>query len=150
MNHANLDDFNTVWSIFQENKYWFPHVWNTKIKKRIIDGELIYENDVVITYSKYKRNCKIGRTTDQIAMKGDIILHQIVAKTKGNGSARKALMDFFDYVKSNVWLTVREDNVVANSLYEKVGMKQVGTITWANGTMPGIIWKRDLTNMFDV
>ena len=30
---ANKNDFDAVWKLFQENKKWFPHVWNTKIKK---------------------------------------------------------------------------------------------------------------------
>ena len=35
MNIATINDFDKVWSIFQDNKEWFPHVWNTKINKRI-------------------------------------------------------------------------------------------------------------------
>ena len=50
MNFATLEDFDDVWSIFKENKEWFPHIWNTKIKKRIENNELIFENGVIITF----------------------------------------------------------------------------------------------------
>tara|TARA_Y100000004_G_scaffold78434_1_gene88306 strand:+ start:985 stop:1416 length:432 start_codon:yes stop_codon:yes gene_type:complete len=141
MNIATIDDFDKVWGIFQDNKEWFPHVWNTKIKKRIENKQVVFENNVVITFSIYKRNNKIGNLT---ALKDDCILHQIV---KGkNGNARKTIEDFFNFVNTNVYLTVRENNLIANKFYEKVGMKKVGTISWAEGTMPGLIWKKDLTN----
>jgi len=32
--------------------------------------------------------------------------------------------------------------VIANKFYEKVGMEKVGTISWAKGTMPGLVWKK--------
>ena len=141
MNIATIDDFDKVWGIFQDNKEWFPHVWNTKIKKRIENKQVVFENNVVIPFSIYKRNNKIGNLT---ALKDDCILHQIV---KGkNGNARKTIEDFFNFVNTNVYLTVRENNLIANKFYEKVGMKKVGTISWAEGTMPGLIWKKDLTN----
>ena len=54
------------------------------------------------------------------------------------------ITDFFAYVNTNVYLTVRKDNIIANKFYDKVGMKQVGTISWAKGTMPGLIWKKEI------
>ena len=41
-----------------------------------------------------------------------------------------------------MWLTVRKHNEPANKVYEKIGMKQAGTITWSKGTMEGIVWKK--------
>ena len=76
------------------------------------------------------------------ALKNDCILHQIVKGKDGN--ARKTIEDFFAYVNTNVYLTVRKDNTIANKFYDKVGMKQVGTISWAKGTMPGLIWKKEI------
>ena len=136
---ANKNDFDAVWKLFQENKKWFPHVWNTKIKKRIENRQVVFENNVVITFSIYKRNNKIGGLT---ALKNDCILHQIVKGKDGN--ARKTIEDFFAYVNTNVYLTVRKDNIIANKFYDKIGMKQVGTISWAKGKMPGLIWKKKI------
>ena len=138
MNFATLEDFDDVWSIFKENKEWFPHVWNTKIRKRIVDNELIFENGVVITFSVYRRNTKIGTCA---AKKGDVVLHQIVS-SKRDGSAKRVILDFFDYVNTDLYLTVRKSNARACLFYERVGMAQVGIISWANGTIPGLVWKK--------
>ena len=140
MNIATIDDFDKVWGIFQDNKEWFPHVWNTKIKKRIANGEVVFENDVVITYSIYKRNNKIENLT---ALKNECILHQIVAKYR-NGSARKTIEDFFKFVNTPVWLTVRSENITACNFYKKVGMREVGKTSWSNGNIQGLIYKKEL------
>ena len=60
------------------------------------------------------------------------------------GSAQKPIEDFFEFVKGkNVWLTCRENNTAANKFYEKVGMEQVGKISWAKGKMPGLVWRKN-------
>ena len=141
MNHATIDDFDMVWKVFQDNKEWFPHVWNTKVKKRLINNELIFQDGVVITYSKSKRNGKIGRDTDVSITKGDYIIHQIINSKQGNGNAEKVIKEYFDHVNQNVYLTVRSENITANKFYEKVGMSMVGNISWSKGTMSGNVWK---------
>ena len=140
MNHATIEDFDEVWKVFQDNKEWFPHVWNTKVKKRLINNELIFQDGVVITYSKSKRNGKIGRDTDVSITKGDYIIHQIINSKQGNGNAEKVIKEYFDHVNQNVYLTVRSENIVANRFYEKVGMTKVGYINWSNGKMKGNVW----------
>jgi len=140
MNIATINDFDKVWGIFQDNKEWFPHVRKSHIRNRLNWKQVVLENDVVITFQKYKRKGKIGHNSDVITNIGDVILHQIV-KDK-NGNARKTIEDFFKFVNTNVYLTVRENNVIANKFYEKVGMEKVGTISWAKGTMPGLVWKK--------
>ena len=141
MNHATIEDFDEVWKVFQDNKEWFPHVWNTKVKKRLINNELIFQDGVVITYSKSKRNGKIGRDTDVSITKGDYIIHQIINSKQGNGNAEKVIKEYFDHVNQNVYLTVRSENITANKFYEKVGMSMVGNISWSRGTMSGNVWK---------
>jgi len=141
MNHATIEDFDEVWKVFQDNKEWFPHVWNTKVKKRLINNELIFQDGVVITYSKSKRNGKIGRDTDVSITKGDYIIHQIINSKQGNGNAEKVIKEYFDHVNQNVYLTVRSENITANKFYEKVGMSMVGNISWSKGTMSGNVWR---------
>ena len=144
---ATINDFDKVWNIFKENKKWFPHVRSFHIKNRLNWKQVILENNVVITHQIYKRNGKIGHNTDVVTHKGDCILHQIVKGKDGN--ARKTMEDFFTYINTNVYLTVRGENTIACRFYEKVGMKQVGTISWSKGTMPGLVWKKEnkpLTN----
>lgn len=141
MRYATIDDFDEVWKIFQDNKEWFPHVWNTKVKKRLVNNELIFQDGVVITHSKSKRNGKIGRDTDVSITKGDYIIHQIINSKQGNGNAEKVIKEYFDHVNQNVYLTVRSKNITANKFYEKIGMSMVGNISWSKGTMSGNVWK---------
>ena len=140
MNHAKEINFESVKEIFYQHKKWFPHIRTDYMKRQIAQGNLIYDNDVVITYKFYKRKQKIGEV---IAQQGDCILHQIAAKNK-NGSASKALQKFFEFVKPRrVFLSVRSDNEIAKKFYVKNNMKLVGTTTWAKGTLPGKVYLYD-------
>jgi RimJ/RimL family protein N-acetyltransferase len=140
MNHAKEIDFESVKEIFYQHKKWFPHIRTDYMKRQIAQGNLIYDNDVVITYKFYKRKQKIGEI---IAQQGDCILHQIAAKHK-NGSASTALQKFFEFVKPRrVFLSVRSDNEIAKKFYVKNNMKLVGTTTWAKGTLPGKVYLYD-------
>jgi|TARA_B110001452_G_C15167777_1_gene405937 hypothetical protein len=140
MNHAKEIDFESVKEIFYQHKKWFPHIRTDYMKRQIAQGNLIYDNDVVITYKFYKRKQKIGEI---IAQQGDCILHQIAAKHK-NGSASTALQKFFEFVKPRrVFLSVRSDNEIAKKFYVKNNMKLVGKTTWAKGTLPGEVYLYD-------
>ena len=140
MNHAKEINFESVKEIFYQHKKWFPHIRTDYMKRQIAQGNLIYDNDVVITYKFYKRKQKIGEI---IAQQGDCILHQIAAKHK-NGSASKALQKFFEFVKPRrVFLSVRSDNEIAKKFYVKNNMKLVGSTTWAKGTLPGEVYLYD-------
>ena len=140
MNHAKETDFEAVKEIFYQHKEWFPHIRTDYMKREIAKGNLIYDNDVVITYNFYKRKQRIG---DIIAQQGDCILHQIAAKHH-NGSASQALQNFFEFVNPRrVYLSVRSDNEIAKKFYLKNNMKLVGSTTWAKGTLPGDVYLYD-------
>ena len=137
MKHAKETDFESVKEIFYKHKKWFPHIRTDYMKRMIAKENLIYDNDVVITYNFYKRKQRIG---DVIAQQGDCILHQIAAKNH-NGSASQALQNFFDFVKPRrVFLSVRSDNEIAKKFYLKNNMKLVGATSWARGTLPGDVY----------
>ena len=134
MNHAKETDFESVKEIFYQHKKWFPHIRTDYMKRMIAKENLIFDNDVVITYNFYKRKQRIG---DVIAQQGDCILHQIAAKHH-NGSASQALQKFFEFVNPRrVYLSVRSDNEIAKKFYVKNNMKLIGSTTWAKGTLPG-------------
>ena len=140
MNHAKETDFESVKEIFYQHKKWFPHIRTDYMKRMIAKENLIFDNDVVITYNFYKRKQRIG---DVIAQQGDCILHQIAAKHK-NGSASQALQNFFEFVNPRrVYLSVRSDNEIAKKFYLKNNMKLVGSTTWAKGTLPGDVYLYD-------
>ena len=140
MNHAKETDFELVKEIFYQHKKWFPHIRTDYMKRMIAKENLIFDNDVVITYNFYKRKQRIG---DVIAQQGDCILHQIAAKHH-NGSASQALQKFFEFVNPRrVYLSVRSDNEVAKKFYLKNNMKLVGSTSWAKGTLPGDVYLYD-------
>ena len=137
MNHAKETDFESVKEIFYQHKKWFPHIRTDYMKRMIAKENLIFDNDVVITYNFYKRKQRIG---DVIAQQGDCILHQIAAKYH-NGSASRVLQKFFEFVNPRrVFLSVRSDNEIAKKFYLKNNMKLVGTTSWARGTLPGDVY----------
>ena len=143
MIHAKENDYDVVKEIFSEHNQWFPHVRQDYIKRMIASGNLILDNDVIITYNYYKRKQRIGTIT---AQQGDCILHQIAAKNR-NGSASQALQDFFKWTNRRVFLSVRNDNLIAKKFYEKNGMDLVGFTSWSKGgvkdALPGDVYMYD-------
>ena len=138
MIHAKEADTIEVKSIFKQHKEWFPHIRQDYIKRMIASGNLILDNDVIITYNYYKRNYKLvkssmGEMSQKIIMQpNDCILHQIAAKNR-NGSASQALQNFFKWTNRRVFLSVRSDNIIAKKFYEKNGMDLIGFTSWSLG-----------------
>ena len=143
MIHAKEADTIEVKSIFKQHKEWFPHIRQDYIKRMIDSGNLILDNDVIITYNYYKKKQRIGTVT---AQQGDCVLHQIAAKNR-NGSASQALQDFFKWTNRRVFLSVRNDNLIAKKFYEKNGMDLVGFTSWSKGgvkdALPGDVYMYD-------
>ena len=129
MIHAKEADTIEVKSIFKQHKEWFPHIRQDYIKRMIDSGNLILDNDVIITYNYYKKKQRIGTVT---AQQGDCVLHQIAAKNR-NGSASQALQNFFKWTNRRVFLSVRSDNIIAKKFYEKNGMDLIGFTSWSLG-----------------
>ena len=146
MRHLTIDEFDEAWKVFHENKDWFPHVRKSHVRTRLERGQLILQDNVLITYHKNKNSRKIGRDTDVSVTSGSHIIHQIINITPGKGNAKKVINDFFDFVGTDVYLTVRAENIAANKFYEKVGMHKVGYINWSDGNMLGNVWKRVIDN----
>ena len=144
MRYATIDDFDEVWKIFKDNKKWFPHVRTFHVRNRLSWGQVILQDGVLITEQEYKRSGKIGRDTDVETKKGDRIIHQIINSQPNNGNARKVIEEYFKYVDTDVYLTVREENVPANKFYKKIGMEKVGYINWSKGKMLGNVWLKRL------
>ena len=130
MNHATEKDLNDIMEVFKIHKDVFPHVRSDKIERMIDEGNVVWVDDVVITYNRYKRSQKIG-THWRPAQKGDCILHQIAAKNQGDGSAKKVFLRFLEFNKGrDVWLTVRAENKRAIAFYEKQNFTEQGDIEW--------------------
>lgn len=142
MIYATPDDFDSAWEFFDTNKEWFPHVRKSHVRNRLEWGQVIIQDNVLITQQRYKRTGRIGRDSDVTTKMGDHIIHQIIAKNKGTGEAARVIQEYFDHVNTDVYLTVRAENVPANKFYQKIGMERVGYINWSNGKMKGNVWKK--------
>ena len=143
-------DYDTIVEIFKQYKKVFPHIRTDYLKRCIMNSYseskldsknksnnlMIFDKGVAITYSFYKRKNRIGTV---LAQPGDCILHQIVAENR-DGSAKEILHNFFKYVDTRVFLSVRRDNEIAKKFYERNGMKKVGEIFWSKGTLPGDVY----------
>lgn len=143
MRHLTLNEFDEAWEVFHANKEWFPHVRKSHVRTRLEKGQLILQDNVLITYHKNMNNRKIGQDTNVSVTSGSHMIHQIINATQGKGNAKNVITEFFDYVGTDVYLTVRSENIPANKFYQKIGMKEVGFINWSGGNMPGKVWKWD-------
>tara|TARA_B100000287_G_scaffold306194_1_gene289316 strand:- start:253 stop:681 length:429 start_codon:yes stop_codon:yes gene_type:complete len=142
MKHATIEDFDTIKNIFKGYRDIFPYLRFDSLKNKVEEGKVIYDSGVVITYNKYKRNQKLGNVQ---AKKGDIVIQEIVKEEAGNSV--EVFKRFADFVKEDIWLTVRRDNQKAKRFYDKVGMKVVGEVVWSKGTLMGDVYKYSiLTN----
>jgi hypothetical protein len=154
MIHAKEVDFEKVKEIFYQHKQWFPHVRTDYMRRMIASGNLILDNDVIITYNYYKKGYRTNmlitplenhglQSKEKVKMQfNDCILHQIAAKNR-DGSASDALQRFFKWTERRVFLSVRSDNDIAKKFYIKNGMKLIGTTSWAKETIPGDVYLYD-------
>ena len=137
MNKVSIKDFDNVMSYFKLYKDLFPHVRTDNIKELIEKEQVILENGVLITYNVYQKKTTLGNV---FANKNDAIIHQIVNKDLGSGNATSVINDFFKYVDTNVFLTVRQSNLQANKFYKKVGMDCIGKISWSDKSILGNVY----------
>jgi len=140
MNFAKEKDLDRVYKMFMLYKEIFPHIRKDYLERYIKKGEVILQKGVVIVFHRYIKGVHLG--TAYIS-KGHYILHQIVANIPGNGNAGMVLSKFIKYTDAPIWLTVRKDNERAIRFYEKHGFREVGTIQWADDTIPGVVMNRD-------
>lgn len=140
MKLAKFDDYAEIMTIFKPHiKTVFPYLRKDYMQRKIEKGEVIFDTGVVIVFGTYQRKQKIGTCQSQ---KGDVYISEIVSV----GIPLRAsliLAEFFNTMKRDVWLTVRSENTKARKFYEKNDMKNVGNIFWMNGTLPGIVYKRE-------
>ena len=142
MKLATIDNLKEVMEIFKQHKEYFPHIRQDYVTRKIVANNTIFQDNVVITFSLYKKDVKLGNLS---VPKGQTMLHQIAAGTQGNGSASKVLKQFLEYAGTNVWLSVRENNERARAFYLMHNFQEMGKISWLNGTLPGVIyrWERN-------
>ena len=142
MNKATLKDFDKIWSIFKKYKNVFPHIRTDYLKRQIKSRNVIFENNVVLITSKYKRKVNLGNRTFD---KDTIIIHQIVNDAIGNGCSSVLFKKFLNEVRNKIILTVRKSNEIARRFYKKNNFKKVGKIFWSNNQIEGVIYEYNTT-----
>jgi hypothetical protein len=122
----------------------FPHIRQDALLRRILAGQCIYLDGVVITYQQYKKRTRVG---DVDVPRGAIMLHQIVNSKQFSGAGGRVFEKFCDEVVApsggDLYLTVRRANRTACAFYERHGMKVVGTVAWSAGRIPGLVYFRN-------
>jgi hypothetical protein len=133
----------------------FPHLYKQgfKLVKRIKSGNLILEDGVLITFTKYGNSGKISPNAKVLKKRGDYIIHQIASDKSVKGSTKKVLDKFVDYCRigggESIFLTVRAFNEHARQFYERYGFVYMDDIKWNSketGEIPGVIYKYNLIN----
>lgn len=135
LTHATDADARTVFAAFKAHPKIFPHVWLTRLRRRIAAGQCIWHDGVAITYQTYLKAVPMG---DVLVPKGTVCLHQIVrAASAPRGAASTVFQTFLkEYVPTNLVLSVRATNDTARTFYVKHGLRLVSDITWQEGGQP--------------
>ena len=124
----------------------FPHIRDDYLSKVIDNGNILYTKDGsgllgIIIFKRYVKNTKYVNA-------GDFELSQIIVKNKGKGIGSSLYYGFERLVikqgAKSIVLTVRESNTIARNFYDKIGMNVVGKISWKNGSIPGLVYKKVL------
>jgi len=138
---ATIEEIKEVYAIFAQYKDVFPHIRFDYLQRKIESGRCVYEDDVVIAFTIYKRKQRIGDNNH--AVKGEVMLHQIVNANPSNGKSAEVLKGFFENTVEGkpVWLTVRADNDRAIKFYNKVGFEDMGDIYWMKGKLSGKVFR---------
>tara|TARA_B100001094_G_C18039743_1_gene724394 strand:- start:245 stop:709 length:465 start_codon:yes stop_codon:yes gene_type:complete len=136
LNIADIKDYADINNIFEQHREFFPHIRKDYIERNIHDKNVIYQNEVVIFYKKYKRKTKLGNV---YASKDNYILHQIATKYH-DGRASKIFKLFLENLDNKLYLTVRKNNKKAIEFYIKNKMVEVGSISWKENTIPGCVF----------
>jgi hypothetical protein len=141
MKKADIKDFKEIMEIFKKYKEIFPHIRNDYVKRMIENEKCFYEDDIVIIFNTYKRKVKLGNC---YAYKGDTILHQIANKNQHNGKAKEKILDFFQFIEGNIFVTIRSSNIISKKFHEKFGFKKIGDIFWKNKEIEGDVYFIDI------
>lgn len=132
------EDAAKVYAAFSSRKDIFPHIRKDYVERMCAKGSVVRHKSVYIIFDRYQRRVNLG---DTHALKGNFILHQIINTEQGNGLASKVFDAWTDTLDSDLFLTVRANNKPARRFYKHKGFKKVGDISWAKGTLPGIVYR---------
>lgn len=150
ISHATVSDHGAIQAVFKQYEPILPYIRQDYLTRNIMAGTVIWDSGVCVIYHHCKVNRSLGLSPGKVSIhKGDMMLSEIASCTPGSGHAGRILERFFQEYSATIWLTVRADNTRACAFYEKHHMIHVGTMTWAEGTIPGRIYTRPTTASLD-
>ena len=115
------------------------------LEKHDKKGTLIYNNGVVLTYTKYKKT--VNKYKKYKIKPGDVKLNQLVNKNQGNGKAKKIFLKFMKTHKdSNLLLDVLASNKKAIKFYRKNGFKKIDDTKFGDKLKGIVMLKRSKKN----
>lgn len=145
MRYATLDNLKEIHKAMQAHEE-LKHVRQDRLKKRIEANQCVYQDGVAITFQQYKKSTWNGEV---LVPAGSIVIHQIVNSKQGNGKGSVIFERFVEEIVKpsggNLYLSVRKENAVACSFYERHGMEVVGKVDWSGGMLPGLVYYRPAT-----
>ncbi len=123
------------------------------LKQRLIDGHVVLEDGVIITFNQSITKHKVSNTAEIYAKPNDFHIHQIATNHSVKGATKKVLDKFVNYCKtkdgSAIYLTVRQENERACKFYDNYGFQMVAENYWNSkefGKIKGFIYKLQLEN----
>jgi hypothetical protein len=145
MKHATLSNLKEICKEFQKRKDVFPHVRQDKLRRMIEAGQVVWQDGVIVTYQQYRKRTRVGEVDIPA---GAIMLHQILNSRKFSGAGGRVFEQFVEEIVKpsggDLYLSVREENAVACSFYERHGMSVAGKVAWSGGTLPGLVYRMAL------
>lgn len=138
LENVKVQNAHEVYKDFSSRKDIFPHIRKDYVERMCAQGSVIRCKGVSIIFYQYKRRVSLGNT---YASKGNYILHQIINTGQGNGMASRVFDAWISTLDSDLFLTVRANNMSARRFYKRKGFQKVGDISWAKGTVPGIVYR---------
>lgn len=138
--HKEHADFETTFKKIVSILKLYPKVFVSTLSKlgsiqtMMINGEVVLEDGVLITFNKSKNKHKISTTADVYAKPTDYHIHQIATNHSVKGATKKVLDKFVKLCKSNggsnIYLTVRQENERACKFYNEYGFEIVAENYW--------------------
>lgn len=144
MRHASLRDLKPIYRLMQAHEE-LRHIRQDKLRKRIEAGQCIYQNNVAVTFQKYRKTTRVGNLD---IPRGSVVIHQIVNGRQFSGAGSRVFKQFVEEIVQpsggDLYLSVRKQNKIACRFYERKGMRIAGAVAWAGGTIPGLVYKLSL------
>ena len=135
---ASLDDASAILRAFTARRDIFPHIRADYVRRMVAAGTVIYDRGVIIVYHQYRRSGRVGTV---LIPAGAVMLHQILNTYTHPSAAKPVIAEFFAEFPL-VFLSVRAENARARAFYVSNGMREVGTVVWKNGTLPGVVYQK--------